>query len=160
MTRNFFPSRPEASPKIYAYILPDVKTHEGFIKIGYTTKDVITRIQQQTQTAALKYKILMTEPAVRPDGSTFTDKDIHAVLRRKGYAHKGEWFRCTLDDVRAAFTAVRTRTYNTENRTEYFAMRPEQSEAVMKTMKYFAQAKTESPEVPEQSQARSKRRTR
>ena len=148
MTQKFFPSRPEASPKIYAYILPDVKTHEGFIKIGYTTNDVITRIQQQTQTAALTYKILMTEPAVRPDGSTFTDKDIHAVLRRKGYAHKGEWFRCTLDDVRAAFTAVRTRTYNTENRTEYFAMRPEQSEAVMKTMKYFAQAKTESPEVP------------
>ena len=109
--------RPKILPVIYAYILPDVKSHEGFIKIGYTERDAETRIKEQTHTAALRYKILLSEPAIRSDGSTFTDKDIHAVLLKRGYPQlnpdrdKNEWFRCSLNDVRHAITAVRNRTF-------------------------------------------------
>ena len=30
--------RPDVVPTIYGYILPDVKDHDGYIKIGYTDK--------------------------------------------------------------------------------------------------------------------------
>ena len=34
---NLFPLPPDSSPKIYAYSLPDVPTHSGYIKIGWTS---------------------------------------------------------------------------------------------------------------------------
>lgn len=66
-----------------------------------------------------------------------------------GYAqqyHQGkktEWFRCDAEAVRAAYLAVRNRTDNAERRTRDFAMRPEQAEAVEKTLAYFARADRE-----------------
>lgn len=63
------------------------------------------------------------------------------MLRKKRVTGVGgEWFRCTVDDVRAAYLAVKTRTQNSENRTQNFTMRPEQREAVEKTMAYFQAA--------------------
>ena len=39
--------RPDVVPTIYGYILPDVKDHDGYIKIGYTDrKDTETRISE------------------------------------------------------------------------------------------------------------------
>ena len=55
----------------------------------------------------------------------------------------GEWFRCTADDVRAAIVAVRNRTDNVENRTQTFGMRPEQEDAVKRTMGYYESAEAE-----------------
>ena len=86
---------------------------------------------------------------MRSDGSCFTDKDLHAVLRRKGFRQlnegedRNEWFRCTVNDVKAAVYAVRNRTENVENRTNDFSMRPEQKEAVDKTEAYFRSAAAE-----------------
>ena len=69
-----------------------------------------------------------------PDGSSFTDHEVHRALLRRGIRREGrEWFRCTPADVKAAVLAVRTRTKNPENRTRNFPMRPEQREAVEKT---------------------------
>ena len=34
---NFFPSRPDLTPQIYAYSDP---RYEGMLKVGYTTRDV------------------------------------------------------------------------------------------------------------------------
>ncbi len=56
---------------------------------------------------------------------------------------KAEWFRCNVDAVCAAYLAVRNRTDNMERRTRDFAMRPEQAEAVEKTLAYFARADRE-----------------
>ena len=79
-----------------------------------------------------------------PDGSSFTDHDVHRVLKRKHIASVGgEWFRCTVNDVRAAVLAVRNRTANVENRVNSFTMRPEQKEAVDKTAAYFQSAYAE-----------------
>ncbi len=145
MSQNFFPVRPDLDPKIYAYITPGVIENQGFIKIGYTERDAEKRVREQTQTAGINYKILLVESALRPDGSTFTDKDIHKLLARK-FPRKNEWFKCSLDDVKAAIIAVRTRNYNIESRTQDFAPRPEQTAAINKTMKYFADFKSKYPE--------------
>ena len=97
----------------------------------------------------MPYRVLETWPAMRSDGSCFTDKDLHAVLRRKGFRQlnegedRNEWFRCTVNDVKAAVYAVRNRTENVENRTNDFSMRPEQKEAVDKTEAYFRSAAAE-----------------
>ncbi len=137
------------SPKIYAYELIGVASHRGYIKVGYTERDVDTRIREQTHTVAVPYRVLETWPAMRSDGSCFTDKDLHAVLRRKGFRQlnegedRNEWFRCTVNDVKAAVYAVRNRTENVENRTNDFSMRPEQKEAVDKTEAYFRSAAAE-----------------
>ena len=42
-------------PMIYAYTTPEITRHDGWTKIGYTEKDVDTRIKQQTQTADIRY---------------------------------------------------------------------------------------------------------
>ena len=39
---DFFPQRPPVSPKIYAYELIGVASHRGYIKVGYTERDVDT----------------------------------------------------------------------------------------------------------------------
>ena len=148
-TMDFFPQRPPVSPKIYAYELIGLASHRGYIKVGYTERDVDTRIREQTHTVAVPYRVLETWPAMRSDGSCFTDKDLHAVLRRKGFRQlnegedRNEWFRCTVNDVKAAVYAVRNRTENVENRTNDFSMRPEQKEAVDKTEAYFRSAAAE-----------------
>ena len=37
--------RPEVNPTIYAYKLNGVTTHDGYIKVGYTDRDVKQRIR-------------------------------------------------------------------------------------------------------------------
>ena len=97
--KNFFIEKTILSPKIYGYSDPSPQL-EGLIKIGYTgTGDVKKRIKQQYPTLRPgnePYKILIEETAVRNDGSTFTDRDVHKFLRAKGIENpKGEWFRCS-----------------------------------------------------------------
>ena len=57
-TMDFFPQRPPVSPKIYAYELIGVASHKGYIKVGYTERDVDTRIREQTHTVAVPYRVL------------------------------------------------------------------------------------------------------
>ncbi len=146
---DFFPQRPKSHPAIYAYEFKGVASHRGYIKVGYTERDVETRIREQTHTTAVPYTILGTWPAMRNDGSCFTDHDVHAALRAKGIRRlnagedRNEWFRCSLADVQAAVIAVKTGLPNTENRTQAFAMRPEQVAAVEKTIAYFKSAREE-----------------
>lgn len=68
----------------------------------------------------------------------------HPILPKPFYGEdRNEWFRCTVNDVKAAVYAVRNRTENVENRTNDFSMRPEQKEAVDKTEAYFRSAAAE-----------------
>ena len=149
MSTEFFAPRPEVSPKIYAYELSGVATHKGYIKIGYTERDVITRVEEQLRTSGVSYKILLEESAIRPDGTCFTDHDIHGVLKKKGFLQlnngKNEWFRCTVADVKSAIIAVREGYENAENRSADFAMRPEQKFAVERTIDYYKRAKLDEP---------------
>ena len=147
--------RPDVVPTIYGYILPDVKGHDGYIKIGYTDrKDTETRIREQLHTAAINFKILFKESAMRADGTCFTDKDVHRLLKHKGFlqlnegADKNEWFRCTLSDALTAIEEIRTETRFEGNRTWNFAMRGEQQQAVNMTKSYFEQSKIDDPTRP------------
>ena len=140
---EFFPQRPESRPTIYAYELTGVASHKGYIKVGYTERDVETRIKEQLHTAAVPYRILGQWSAMKNDGSCFTDHDVHAVLKQKGKRQlnagedRNEWFQCSVDDVKAAVVALQTGTENAEDRTQTFAMRPEQEQAVEQTIRYF-----------------------
>ena len=138
---NFFPPRPSAHPMIYAYADTNPQ-YAGLLKVGYTAIDVDKRVAQQYPTrrpdGSVPYRIVYRSSAMYPDGSSFTDHDVHRALKRRHIpAVGGEWFRCTADDVAAAVLAVRSRSVNAEDRTRDFPMRPEQREAVDKTAAYF-----------------------
>lgn len=146
MSKDFFPARPDANPTIYAY----KDTHpqyEGLLKVGFTNIDAETRVAQQYPTRRPgedTYKIVLEESAMRKDGSTFTDYEVHRQLRKMGISNpEGEWFKCSADDVKAAVLAVKTGKEYEPERVRDFKMRPEQAEAVIKTMNYFKNFKKE-----------------
>jgi len=141
MANNFFPPRPKVQPKIYAYEDTNPQ-YAGLLKIGYTTKDVRQRVAEQYPTVRPggqpPYRIVLEEPAMCRDGTGFTDRDVHRMLRLNGI-HKegGEWFRCTVEQLKAAINAVREGQLFEEQRSLNFRMRPEQEAAVEKTFAYF-----------------------
>ena len=146
MTQEFFPARPNLHPKIYAYKDTNPQ-YDGLLKVGFTAIDVEKRVAQQYPTLRpydLPYKIVLEESAVRNDGSSFVDHDVHRYLRKRGILNpEGEWFKCTAQDVKAAILAIRDGIENEDNRTLDFRMRPEQQEAVDKTITYFESFKAE-----------------
>ena len=141
MRPDYFPQRPDVRPSIYAYrdMNPD---HAGLLKVGYTRLDVEKRVAQQFPViqpgVGKPYEIVFAESAMRPDGTSFMDHDVHRRLERNGLENVGgEWYRCTADDVRNAWLEVRDRADYESQRTEDFKMRPEQRAAVEKTQAYF-----------------------
>ena len=151
MIQEYFPQRPAITPTIYAYSLPGVDSHKGYLKVGYTNRTAKERIEEQLHTSKIKYKIEFVGSAMTNDGSCFTDKDVHKILERKG-CHRlnpldktDEWFKCSVSDVEAAVLSLRTGSENEENRTQDFKMRPEQFRAVEQTKNYFEQALKEEP---------------
>ena len=151
MQNHFFPQRPSVTPTIYAYRLPGVESHKGYLKVGSTNRTAKERIDEQLHTSKIRYEIVLIESAMSNDGSCFTDKDVHRILERKGFQRLNpldktdEWFRCTVNDVLAAILSLRNGIANEENRTQNFAMRPEQYQAVEKTRAYFNDALKEEP---------------
>lgn len=144
--------RPQGiAPRIYAFSI-DHPEFNGWLKVGYTTRDVEVRVKEEV--AAVKmpaedkkiYKIEMVESAMRADGTTFIDKAVFPVLEANGVQRgSGEWFYTDVETVRAAVVAVRTGRAYSRARTQDFAMRREQAEAVEKTAEYFAAAAKRSP---------------
>ena len=134
---------------IYAY--EDVRDPEvaGLLKVGYTTIDVRARLAQQYPTrrpGEPPYRIVVEETAMRNDGTVFSDHDVHRRLRLVGVKNPaGEWFKCTVAQIKAAVNAVRTGKMAEENRSLNFSLRPEQAMAVEMTAAYFKSFKKESP---------------
>lgn len=151
MPDTFFPPRPSAEPKIYAYEDTNPQ-YKGLLKIGFTTVDVKARVAQQYPTkkpGGVPYFIHYEESAMRDDGSSFTDHDLHKLLRKKGIRNPdGEWFECTIDAIRAAMIELRTGELNEDSRTWTFKMRPEQRQAVEKAADYFESYKQEKDKTP------------
>lgn len=151
MNKVFFPPRPEAHPTIYAYEDTNPQ-YAGLLKVGYTTVDTKSRVAQQYPTkkpGPPPYRIVLEEAAMRNDGTVFTDREIHRMLRINGIKNpEGEWFRCTVGDVKAAIIAVRTGQLSEENRSLDFRMRPEQEAAVEKTAAYFRSFRKENHDKP------------
>ena len=148
MNSDFFPPRPDAQPTIYAYEDTNPQ-YGGLLKVGYTTQDVRERVAQQYPTlrpGPLPYRIVLEESAIRSDGTTFTDHDIHRYLRSVGIKNpNGEWFACAVDQVKAAIISVKIGRINDDNRSWDFRMRPEQETAVENTAIYFESFRGENP---------------
>ena len=153
MPQVLFPQRPEIKPVIYAYEEHNPK-YKGFLKVGYTTRTAEERVAEQHPVIqpgkGKPYTIVFNESAVRDDGSTFMDHDVHRRLERNGFrCVGGEWYECTVDDVRNAWLEVRDRKDYESQRTEDFKMRPEQRRAVDMTRGYFERCEQEgSQRVP------------
>src|SRR5690606_21974089 len=145
--KEFFPTRPSINPTIYAYELEGVASHKGLLKIGYTDRDAQTRIKEQLGTAAIPYKIVFEESAMKRDGSSFTDHEVHRLLKMYSVQNTmGEWFKCTLNDLRKAIWEIKTGERTEENRVLTFGMRPEQEAAANKSITYFKSFKKENPD--------------
>jgi len=144
-------AKSSSNPTIYVYsesYLP------GCLKVGYTTKDVNQRMREIHPLNMPKqtWTVVYHESALYPDGTVFMDHEVHKELVRRGFKRikddrnkNTEFFKCSLDDVRAAIIAVKTHTLNEEDRTQTFRMRPEQARIVNRTKQYFESEKKMNP---------------
>ena len=150
---NYVTSKSKSRPIIYAYSDPRYK---DCLKVGYTSRPIGERMKEHYPTllpnGQKPYTVVLTEPAMRDDGSVFMDHDVHKVLEvrkihkiKDDSGKKTEWFKCTADDVRAAIVAVRTGHLGSTPRTQTFPMRPEQQRAVSMTKAYFESEEKKNP---------------
>ena len=115
------------------------------------------RIRHQTQTAGVTFELLYTEATAYMKGKNlivFQDHDIHDILVRSGIKRKifdtehkaNEWFYTDLETVKKAIAAAkegRTSLNASEITTDRSPVifRPEQTEAIEKTIKQFKKTK-------------------
>lgn len=151
---------------IYIFRIND-NFHKGILKIGDATihfeGDVNTlkdncnelnesakkRIDQYTKTAGITYQLLYTTLAVTNKGEAFRDYKVHDLLKRSGIDKKylnsnnrNEWFEIDLETAIKSINAVKEgrNSLNSSDITKYnnpIILRPEQEEAVKKTIKNF-----------------------
>ncbi len=133
-------------PQCYAYTTPGVPAHDGWTKIGFTERDVETRIKEQTHTVGVPHKTwwalraaFMTEPY-----GTFTDKDFHAYLKKIGVSRESgtEWFLIEPKAARGNFIDF-TLNHGVVSEEDAdgvipYTLREEQAEAVERTADYFS----------------------
>lgn len=136
-------------PRIYAYT--DTR-FEGMLKVGYTERSAEERVKEQMASVKLpsqSWKIVLDEIALREDGTFYDDHALHRRLERMGIRKsEGEWFCCSVDEVRAAIIAEKKNIINEQQRTADFPMRPEQQAAVERTAQYFRTFRQEEGIVP------------
>lgn len=132
-------------PQIYAYVLPEYKPNEGWIKIGYTERrNVDERIRQQTHTAGLTYSKLWSEPAkFHNSDEWFIDTHLHAYLRRFKRVDQRpntEWFYYdgTPGQAHADFDEFRRKKLSQAGKQLEYRLRAEQEAAVSKAFDYAA----------------------
>ena len=158
---------------IYVFEIRD-EQHKGLLKIGDTTiqtdknidelfpnshdlnKAANKRIKEYTNTAAIDFKLLHTELAIKTitdnEGNmkleAFRDNHVHRVLTNSGInkvkinnSTSREWFDVDLDTVKRAIDAVKKNKPNLGqvNVDNYvpIVFRPEQIEAIKKTVTQF-----------------------
>ena len=111
------------------------------------------RIDEYTKTAGISYQLLYTELTIYINNGivcSFNDKQVHKVLERSGIKRKvfdkvkgaNEWYCCDLETARNAIKAVKNGQISlnsndiSQGKTPII-FRPEQSEAIEKTIKQF-----------------------
>lgn len=138
--------------KIYAYILPDVPSHKGYVKIGETSRQVEKRILEQVGTVGLKPKILFEKVARKSDGEWFHDKELHRFFLQNGIkkknfnGHADEWFyfNGTLEKAEELTEKFINNDYDKvqvkDDKFDY-VLRNEQRKAVQLTLDYYNSGK-------------------
>ncbi len=136
----------KVTPQCYAYTTPGVPAHDGWTKIGFTERDVETRIKEQTHTVGVEPKLCwhmraayMTEPY-----GTFTDKDFHAYLKKLEVPREAgtEWFQIDPNIARGNFIDF-TQNHGVVSEKDAdavipYKLRDEQAQAVRQTVEYFS----------------------
>ena len=151
---------------IYVYSIPD-SSHQGRLKIGQATIDdvnsgkdaidraAIERIEEQTKTADIKFKLEHAEIALDKNGDFFSDYNVHEVLKRSGFLRKSEnvqnarseWFEVDLDMAKAAIQAVKEGRKSLSNKeiknsqAPKIDFRPSQKDAIDQTNKAIKKKK-------------------
>ena len=136
-TTDLLQKQVKERPIIYAY--SDTR-FPGMLKVGFTARSIEVRMKEHypTLVPGQSWKVKLMRPAMRKDGSVFSDKAVHRVLRSAHIQNpEGEWFRCSTREVERAIEAVKNNETTMLQRTQDFKMRPEQKEAVTKTAGYF-----------------------
>ena len=153
---NMIRSSRKIVPMIYAYTTPGVEYHDGYIKIGYTERDVDARIRQQTHTAGiLAKKEWQGEATFENSGENFRDVDFHAYLRKLGVrqpqdegneyfqeSDRNEWFHVSPEKSLEHFLKFRKNRGRVENSDYHqtvipYKLRDEQLDAVTQTVNYY-----------------------
>ena len=133
------------SPTIYAF--RDKNHPEWGYKVGYTDRKAEVRVKEAQGVIKPSENSIILEyetSAMREDGSVFTDHDVHRMLMS---IHcpclGGEWYNCSIEQLDRAVCAVRNRLPSAIARTQDFKLRPEQKEAIKRTIEYYNSAKKE-----------------
>ena len=136
--QELFPKKSKAQPRVYAYSLDKLETHEGLLKVGQTSRKTKTRVKEQTETVGVEYTIHVDELAVKEDGDFFSDHEVRRILTKKGFENPfGEWMKCKKEDVLTAINELRMGEKIGGTHHLSFKMRKEQVEAVNQTQEYF-----------------------
>ena len=95
-TTELLQARVEGQPSIYAYELPEVPSHRGLLKVGYTVRTAEERVAEQCRTAHLKYKIVLVRSAMKADGTSFDD---HLMSTHACCHDVAGWFEWTCTGI-------------------------------------------------------------
>ncbi|MCG8148778.1 DEAD/DEAH box helicase family protein [Moraxella sp. PS-22] len=133
-------------PQIYAYVTPNYKPNEGWVKIGYTDRqDVKTRINEQTKTVGIGYELLWSAPAkfskAKDIEDWFKDKEFHTYLRQFKQVEQRlpyEWFyyNGTPGKARQHFDDFLSHERSQVKEELPYQLRQEQQDAIEQTVAY------------------------
>lgn len=133
-------------PQIYAYVTPNYKPNEGWVKIGYTDRqDVKTRINEQTKTVGIGYELLWSAPAkfskAKDIDDWFKDKEFHTYLRQFKQVEQRlpyEWFyyNGTPEKARQHFNDFLNHERSQVKKELTYQLRQEQQDAIEQTVSY------------------------
>lgn len=139
-------------PTIYAYTIPSNIELKGYVKIGYTGRDVDTRIKEQTHTSGATVEKLWEKKACTTDGEYFTDHPLHRWILNRGHNDeppvtrkpKTEWFYFNGSMGRAEkYTdefISKIVNLKDEEKLDYI-LRDSQEQAVLQALNYFNSGK-------------------
>lgn len=142
MTEAKISTTKEIIPICYAYTTPGVTYHDGWTKIGFTERDVETRVREQVGTAGIRYKIEWEKNAVyEGSNDTFRDSDFHKYLENNNIEREPglEWFKIDPLLAKNKFDEFKENRglIETNLKPAPYILRNEQAKAVDITMKYF-----------------------
>jgi hypothetical protein len=141
----------ELERRIYGYILPGVPSHEGYVKVGETTRDTWVRVSEQVSTVGLIPKLLFERQALRADGKWFRDRDLHRYYELNGIkkARLGsatEWFFFNevlekAEELADKFINLDYDEIQIDDSQSDYILRAEQQKAVEVTLDYYNSGK-------------------
>ena len=154
MNRTLIRPFEELDLKIYAYTLPQVPDHNGYIKIGETSRGVEERIKQQVGTAGLNPEIKFHRIAKHVNGQWFHDTDLHRYIISRGIKRAdfgqsaNEWFYFNGNmDQAEVLTDEFIQTGSLKQQVALqaldYQLRQEQVQAVEETLAYYQDPKKE-----------------